>query len=96
MANVKRYVNTEGIIVKIEFEGEDYESAREFLSDCIQYADDADLVHLSTPEDIESQINGYKAGFGDELPELLEDPYWMTVCWNQAVSKEREWRHNRR
>ena len=63
------------------------ESATNFLWCCIEYADNEDLTTINEEEAI-SQVDGYRDSFGDELPELLNDPYWFKVCWNRAVKAE--------
>lgn len=63
------------------------ENAVNFLWCCIEHEPDEILTDIDSEEAV-AQVEGYQKSFVDELPELLNDPYWMKVCWNRAVRAE--------
>lgn len=65
------------------------QNAVNFLRCCIEYAADEELTPITSDEDAAVQVEGYRESFGDELPELLNDPYWMKVCWYRAIKAEK-------
>lgn len=68
-------------------------NAENFIRCCIEYEPNG-ILKIISEEEAKTQTEEYKKNFGEELPEILTDPYWMKVCWNRAVKAEKKRRIN--